>query len=183
MLTSCSKLPQAEMDAAAAAIDSAKTVGADIYVHELFVALQDSMNIATVNIETQKSKFFKNYTPAKEQLIRVAQFAGEVKQKSEIRKEELKVEIQNTIAEVKALIESDRQLVQQAPRGKEGTSALVAIKAEIDAVETAINESTALYETGDYIATLDKVKAAKEKASAINTELTEVIEKYKGKKK
>ena len=179
ILTSCSKVPQAEIDAANAAIEVAKTAGADVYVHDNFVALQDSMNSVMVSIESQKSNFIKNYSSAKEGLEGVTQFAGEVKQQADTRKEELKIDIQNTIAEVKTLIESNRQLILEAPRGKEGTSALVAIKGEIDAVESSINETSTLFETGDYMASLTKANAAREKAMSINTELTEVIAKYK----
>ncbi len=179
LLTSCSKVPQTEIDAANAAIEQARTAGADIYVHEEFVLLQDSLNSVMVSIESKKSKFIKNYSTAKEHLTGVTQLAGEVKQQAETRKEKLKLEIQNTIAEVKTLIETNRQLILEAPKGKEGTSALVAIKGEIDGIETLINETSTMFETGDYLATLDKAKAAKEKATSINTELTDVIAKYK----
>ena len=179
ILSSCSKVPQAEIDAANAAIEQAKLAGAEVYVSEEFVALQDSMNSVLVSIESEGSKFIKTYASAKENLAGVTQFAGEVQQQAENRKEELKMEIQNMIAEVKTLIESNRQLILEAPRGKEGTSALIAIKGEVDAVETSINETSTLFEAGDYMICLDKAKAAKEKATAINSELSEVIAKYK----
>ncbi|MEZ5195783.1 MAG: hypothetical protein R2764_05125 [Bacteroidales bacterium] len=115
VLTSCSKVPQVEIDAAKAAIEEAKSAGADVYVHDNFVALQDSLNNIMVSIESENSKFFKNYSTAKEHLAVVTQYAGEVKQQAETRKEELKVEIQSTIAEVKTLIESNRQLILEAP--------------------------------------------------------------------
>lgn len=183
VLTSCSSVPQAEIDAANAAIEQAKSAGADVYVNENFVTLQDSLNNAMVIIETQKSKFFSDYATAKEHLAGVTQFAAEVQQLAEIRKEEVKVEVQNTIAEVKTLIESNRQLVLEAPKGKEGAAALVAINGEIDAVEASINEASTLFETGDYITTLDKANVAKAKASSINTELTDVIAKHKTNKR
>ncbi len=179
LLTSCSEVPQTEIDAANAAIEQAKAAGADVYVSENFVALQDSLNGVMVNIESQKSKFIKNYAAAKEQLAGVTQLAGEVEQLAETRKDELKLEIQNTIAEVNTLIVTNRQLILEAPKGKEGTSALVVIKGEIDGIETSINETSTMFETGDYLATLDKAKAAKEKATSINTELSDVIAKYK----
>jgi hypothetical protein len=172
-------VPQVEIDAANLAVEQARSSGADVYVYDNFVALQDSLNNVMVSIESQKSKLIKNYSTAKEHLAGVTQFAGEVKQQAETSKEELKVEIQNTITEVKGMIESNRQLILEAPKGKEGTSALAAIKGEVDGLETSINETSNLFETGDYIATLDKARAAKEKAAAINAELTEVITKYK----
>jgi hypothetical protein len=179
VFTGCSKMPQAEIDATNMAIEQAKSVGADVYVHDSFMALQDSMNSVMVMVEAQNSKLIKNYAKAKEQLAGVSQFASEVQLQAETRIEEVKAEIQSNITEVKALIDSNRQLCTEAPKGKEGTSALMAIKAEIDAVETSINESASMFESGDYAATLDKTKAAKEKASAINTELSDVIAKYK----
>lgn len=179
LLTSCSDEPQAEIDAARAAIEQARVAGADIYVHESYVTLQDSLSGVMINIESKKSKFIKNYSTSREQLAGVTQFAGEVEQQAETRKGELKVEIQNTITEVKSLIETNRQLILQAPKGKEGTSALLAIKAELDAIETSIGDTQAMIENGDYLAALDKAKAAKEKATAINTELSNVIAKYK----
>lgn len=168
-----------EIASANAAIEQAKAAGAEVYAHDSYVALKDSMNHVMVKIESQKSKFIKNYSEAKGELAGVTHFAGLVTKQAETGKDELKVEIQKTIAEVKTLIEADRQLILQAPRGKEGTTALLAIKAEVDAVEMSINETSALMEKGDYMATLNKAKAAKEKATSINTELTNVIAKYK----
>jgi phage host-nuclease inhibitor protein Gam len=179
LFTGCSKLPQAEIDAANAAIEQAKAAGADIYVNDSYVALQDSLNAVMVRIETEKSKFIKNYGSSKEELAGVTNYAGEVKQLAETRLEELKLEIEENIAAVNALVEANRQLLTQAPKGKEGTSALVAIKGEIDAIEASIKETDEMLNNGEYMATQDKVNAAKEKANSINTELSEVIAKYK----
>jgi hypothetical protein len=179
VFTSCSKLPQTEIDATNAAIEETKLAGAEIYVHDSYVALQDSLKAVMVTIEAQQSKFIKNYSASKEQLAGLVVYAQQVKLQAETRKEEIKIEAQNTIAEVKALIVTNNQLVLEAPKGKEGTSALLAIKGELSAIETTINEASALLESGEYLPSLDKAKAAKEKATAINTELSEVIAKYK----
>jgi hypothetical protein len=179
LFTGCAKLPQTEIDAANTAVEQAKAAGAEVYVHDNYIALQDSLKGVMVKIESEKSKFIKNYASSKEALAGVTQFAGEVKQQAETRIEELKVEIDKTIAEVKTLIEANRKLVLEAPKGKEGTSALVAIKGEIDAIETSINETITMIEDGDYLATHHKAMALKEKATSINTELSTVIAKYK----
>ncbi|MCF8381177.1 MAG: hypothetical protein K9H49_16515 [Bacteroidales bacterium] len=182
LFTSCSKVPQAEIDAANLAIEEANLAGAEVYVHDAYVALQDSLNSVMVTIEAQESKFIKNYSQAKENLAGVTAYAQEVKLQAETRKEEVKVEAQNTINEVNALLESNKTLLLQAPKGKEGTSALMAIKAELATIETTIADATANFETLGYNVVLEKVSAAKENAVAINTELTEVIAKYKGKR-
>lgn len=179
LLSGCSEVPQAEIDATNAAIEEAKTAGADIYVHLEYVALQDSLNAVMTSIEAQESRFLKNYAGTKESLAGVTQFAQEVTQAAKTRQEELKLEIQSTIAEVKTLIETNRQLILEAPRGKEGTSALIAIKGELNTIEESVNEANSMFENGEYQATFDKVTAAKEKASSINAELEGVIAKYK----
>lgn len=179
IFTGCSKLPQAEIDAVNAAIEEAKTAGAELYVPESYIALQDSLSAVMVGIEAQESKLIKNYSTAKEELASVALYAGEVKQQAESKKEALKVEIMNTIAEVKALIETNRQLIMEAPRGKEGTTALMAIKDELNALEVSITEAGNMLENGEYLSTHDKAEATKAKALSINAELTEVIAKYK----
>lgn len=179
LLTGCSKVPQAEIDMANAAIAEAELAGADVYMHERYVALQDSMNGVMAYIEKQNSKVFKSFSKAKEQLAGVQQLAVNVKQETELRKEELKAEILAIIEEVKVMNESSRQLILEAPRGKEGTSALVEIKGEIDAIDASLIETAPMIENGEYFPALDKVKAAKDKAGMINTELSEVIAKYK----
>ena len=183
LLTSCSTLPQVELDAAQAAFENAVTSGAESYVPESYLALEDSLNGVMEMIEIQKSKLIKNYAGVKEGLEGVTLFANEVTQMAEVREEELKEEIASTIAEVKSLIETNRQLILEAPKGKEGNSALVAIKGELDAIEIAISETAVLFENGEYQASYNKAVVAKEKNLAINTELSDVISKYKGKTK
>jgi len=178
VFTSCSKAPQAEIDAANAAVEAARTAGADVYLPENFVALQDSLNAVLANVEATNSKFIKNFSTAKEGLAGVTQMANDLVQQTATRKEEVKVEIQTAITDVKALVEEDKQLITKAPRGKEGATALNAIRTELAAVETAIAEVEAAQGQGDDMATLDKAKAAKEKATAIKTELEDVIAKY-----
>ena len=179
IFTGCTQLPQTEIDAANAAIEEARVAGAEIYLHESFVSLQDSLNVVMLNMESEQSKFMKNYTIVKEQLAGVVQYAQEVKLSAEVRKEEMNAEVLKAISEVQELVAANRQLILDAPKGKEGTSALDAISAELAAVEVAIDEVNTAVEAADFMAAFDKIFAAKEKAASINTELTEVISKYK----
>ena len=182
LITACSKLPQAEIDQANLAIDSARIAGADVYVPEDFLSLQDSLKAVMEDVEAQKSKLFKNYGSAQEKLVQVAQLAKEVEAKAEVRKVEVKNEVDTLLTEMATLIEENKQLIAKAPRGKEGASALEAMKNEIATIETSVSEATALRDSGDLMAALDKVKAAKDQATALNTELKDVIAKYKGRK-
>ena len=182
LFSSCAKVPQAEVDAATAAIQEVKDAGADLYVPEAYQALVDSMKSANEKIEVAKAKWFPSYTKAKATLAAVSQMAVDTKAKSEARKVELKAEVEAMIVEVKALVEENKALIAKAPRGKEGREALEAIKSDVAVAETTVTEVEALLANGDLIGSNDKIKAAKEKATAIKAELEEAIAKKGGKK-
>lgn len=178
LFSSCGKVPQAEIDAAFAALDSAKTAGADVYLAEDFAALQDSMKAITESVEAQKSKFFASYGDIKAKLASVNEQAVAAVAKTEARKEEVKQEIATLQSEVTTLQTQNNELVAKAPKGKEGKAALEAIKADITLIDTTLGEVGTQAAAGDLMGALDKAKAAKEKAVAINTELNDVIAKY-----
>ena len=175
----CSNVPQEEIDSARAAIDHAKLAGAERYTPDLYLALQDSMNAVLVRLESEQSKLIKNFSDIKVELEEVIQLADEVTLKTGERKEMLKEEILATISEVKSLIDENRKLLLEAPRGKEGTSALVAIRGEIDAVDAAIDEARIMMDQGDYLTIHEKALAARVSAENIHTELSGVIATYK----
>ena len=181
LFSSCAKVPQTEIDAATAAVAEVKDSGADMYVPEAYTALQDSLKSANENVEVAKAKWFPNYSRAKEQLAVVSQMAVDTKAKAEARKVELKAEVETMIVEVKALVEENKALIAKAPKGKEGREALEAIKSDVAVAETTVTEVEALLANGDLLGSNDKIKAAKEKATAIKTELEEAIAKKGGK--
>lgn len=183
ILSSCGKIPQAEIDAANTAIEAAKTAGADVYVAADFAALQDSMNVVNQKVEEQNGKFFKSYKDVSARLTVVSQLATEVQSKTEVRKEEIRQEVAALQAEVAQLNAQNNELVAQAPKGKEGTAALEAIKGDISMVDASMTEVAGQLAADQLMPALDKAKAAKEKAVALNTELSEVIAKYSKKKK
>jgi hypothetical protein len=184
LLTSCGKVPQAEINAAIVSIEAAQAAGAEQYASLEFNALQDSMKAVNQEIEVQKGKLFKNFDNVSAKLMVVNQMAADVKLKAEARIAEIKSEIASIKEEVVALNKNNNELLAQAPKGKEGTAALEAIKADIAVVEASMSEATNLLNNNQLIEALDKVNAAKLKAVALNTELSNVIAKYnKGKKK
>jgi hypothetical protein len=182
VLSSCSKVPQAELDAAKAAIEDARTSGADLYAPAEFNALQDSLNSVNVLIEASKGKMFASFADVKTKLAQINELSLTVKANAETRKAEIQSEVDAVMAEVNSLVVEAKNLVANAPKGKEGKAAVDAISAEITTVEAAIAEATTLVEQGKWIEALDKLNASKEKVSAINAELQSVIEKFKGKR-
>ena len=179
VFTSCAKAPQAEIDAAKAALEQAKTAQADLYVESDYLAVQDSLNAVMVEIEAQSSKLFKSYGKSKEKLVVVTTQATELVAKTDVRKEEIKTEVATAEAATLALIEENNALVAKAPKGKEGKEAIEAIKLDLTAITASVGEVSGLVANGDLLGAQTKVNAAQQKATQINTELKTVLEKAK----
>ena len=179
IFTSCAKPPQAEIDAAKAALEQAKTAQADLYVEADFLAVQDSLNAVMNEIEAQSSKLFKSYGAAKEKLAVVTTQATELVAKTDVRKEEIKTEVASAESATMALIEENNALLAKAPKGKEGKEAIEAIKLDLTNITASVGEVSGLVASGDLLGAQTKVNAAKQKATDINTELKTVLEKAK----
>jgi multidrug efflux pump subunit AcrA (membrane-fusion protein) len=179
LFTSCAKPPQAELDAAKAALEQAKAAQADLYVEADFLAVQDSLNAVNVEIEAQSSKLFKNYGKAKEKLVTITTQATELVAKTEVRKEEIKTEVATAEAATQALIEENNALLAKAPKGKEGKEAIEAIKLDLTNITASVGEVSGLVASGDLLGAQTKINAAQQKATEINTELKTVLEKAK----
>ena len=185
-LASCAKPPVAEIEAAKAAIESAKTAGADRYVPESFNAASEALKSAEAAVAEQDSKFalFRNYDAAKTTLASVSTLSTKAVDETTAKKAALKAEVTQAVTDLTTLITDNKALLAKAPKGKEGKAALEAIGQEIAVVETVNTEVTAGLANNEDILTLsEKIKPAVEKAKAINTELTDVIAKVKGGKK
>jgi len=179
LFTGCAKLPEVEIANAKAAVEAAKVAEADRYVPAEYQALSDSLNAAMTEIENQKSKFamFRSYKNVTAKLNNVVVLAEPVKEYALIRKEEVKEEAQQMLAEATTLVSEVNTLIARAPRGKEGKEALEAIKNDLALVEATLAEVSTLIESGDYMTALDKVNAATEKGNSLKMELEEVIAK------
>ncbi|MEI6047444.1 MAG: hypothetical protein WCS03_00970 [Bacteroidota bacterium] len=182
VLSGCGKKPQVEIDATNAAIEAAKTAEAAVYVPAEFAAVQDSMTAIMADVAVQEGKLFKKFGPAKLKLEATLALANKVAANAVVKKEEVKKEVETSLTEIKAVIEENTTLMKKAPRGKEGAAVLEQIKTEMATIEASVVESQGLYDKGTFMDALNKVKAAKERATGINTELKDAIAKVKGRK-
>jgi len=180
-LAGCSKVPQEQIDAARLSIESAKAAEADVYAPNEYSALQNDLNAITTSIEAENSKTFKNFKEQTAQLNDLIIRADKVKENAAVAKEQAGVEVQGFFTEINNLIAENKDLMTKAPKGKEGAAVLVEIRNEMVVIEGAVAEANTMYAEGKYMAARDKVKAAIENVTAINTELKEAIAKVRRK--
>jgi len=179
LLAGCAKEPSEQINAAKAALDSAKALEADRYVPEEYTALQDSLNAALAMVEEQNSKFAltRNFDKAQKNLEDVITMSDQTRQNAVTRKDETRMEVQQTLAEVKAALQESKELIAEAPKGKEGKAALAEIQNELTVVESSMNEVTVLINNGDYLTARDKANAGLAKVQSLNEELKGAIAK------
>jgi hypothetical protein len=176
-LSSCGKVPQAKIDAVNAAIDSAKTLQADVYVPASLAAVLDSMKVINTQVEAKKSKLFKNFKDVEVKLDQALAAAQKVQTDAVAKKEEVKKSTETLLTDIKAVIEENGKLLKKAPRGKEGAAVLEQMKTEMTGVETSVTDAQGMYDKGAYMDAFNKVTAAKATADKINGELKEVMKK------
>ena len=178
-LSSCGKAPQEKIDATNAAIATAQTAEAAVYVPAEFAAVQDSMKAINAAIEVQNSKLFKKFGPIGVKLDETLAAANKVAADAAVKKEEVKKEVEGLMTSIKAVVEENAGLMKKAPRGKEGAAVLEQIKTETATIEASIVEAQGMYDKAAYMDALNKVKAANDRAVGINTELKEAIAKVR----
>jgi len=177
VLSSCGKKPQAEIDATNAAITAAQTAEANVYVPAEFTALQDSMNAVMAEITAQESKLFKKFGPAKEKLAATLALANQVAANAAVKKEEVKKEAEGLLTSIKTVVAENAKLLPKLPRGKEGAAVIEQMKADLATVDASVVEAQGLYDKGTYMDALNKIKAANDRATALNAEIKEVLTK------
>ncbi|MFZ2287988.1 MAG: hypothetical protein WAV93_13505 [Bacteroidales bacterium] len=178
LMTSCAKVPQEALDAASAALESAKTVQTDVYFPAEFAALNDSLTVMLQNIETQKSKTAKDFKAIKANAEAITLKAGELAGGVEAKKAEVKAEAETMMTEATALLDEAKALILKAPKGKEGKAVVEEIKNELTVIETSLTDAKGLFDGGtNYMQVVDKVKAATEGLNGIIAELKEAMAK------
>jgi len=176
-LAACGKVPQAQIDATNAAIEAAKAAEANVYLPAEFAAVQDSMNVIQADIETQKSKLFKNFGDVKVKLDETLALANQVAANVGAKKDEVKKEAETLLNDIKAVVAENGTLIPKLPRGKEGQAVIDQIKAELETVNASVVETQGLYDKGSFMDALNKIKAAKDKADSLNAEIKEALTK------
>lgn len=185
MMVGCQKAPQADIDAAKAAIESARTAEAGDYAQDSLRAAEDSWSQLDAELKAQDAKFalFRSYKKATE-LAQATKAAGEkAKGDAEAKKEQVKQEVTQLMTEAKTTLDEAKALLEKAPKGKGTQADLEQMKADLAGVDTTMNEAQQAFDAGKYLDAKSKVEAAKANATNVKTAVEQAIEARKGKKK
>ena len=172
-LGACAQAPQQEIDGAKAAIEAARSL--EKYAPEAFKQASDALNTAVAEVEAQNGKFAltRSYSQAKQLLAHATEAASKAKAAGEAKREEVKKTAEVVWQEAQTALDAAKAAVETAPRGKGTDADIAAMKADLDAQATALNEAQSAFRSGDYLTAQSKAESVKTMATQISNDIAQ----------
>jgi len=181
-MIACAKPPQADIDAAKAAMDDAQPM-AEKWASTEWQAAQSNMSAAQAEIDAQNQKWFKNYDKAKELLAQTKSSAEAAKAAATTNMETAKNEANTAIADATSALEAAKTALAGAPKGKDTKADLALFQQDLDGLGTTLTEAQTALQAQDYNTAKDKANSVKEKAASISDQVAQAAAKKAGAKK
>ncbi len=169
----CSKPPTDAVNAAKAALETAREAGAADYALESLGAAERAQTDLEVEIAAQEQKFslLRSYAKAEELATAAQAAAAEATQDAAAGKEAARTEATTLMDSVRATLAEVKELVDKAPRGKGTRAEIDAMKADVAAVESGVGDIDAAILEGQYLDALAKAQAASETLDQVKAEI------------
>ena len=169
--TGCAKPPQEAIDAAKAAVESAKSAGAADYASDQLQRAQTALADLESELKVQEDKFFKSYTKANE-LAAAAKAAGEeAASAAATGKEAMKAEVVSMMDAAKTELAAVRDMLAKAPRGKGTQADLATLKADLDGVEAAFTEVQGMLDSGAVKDAMSRMEGLKSTLATVRSDI------------
>lgn len=159
----CEKPPLAEIDAASASVEKARSAQAATYAASDLARLEDSLRTAKAEVQRQNDRLFPSYEKVKTSLAWVETQGPQVVEKAHKAKEELRNQTKSLIDAAAAAVASADQMLAEAPKGK-GT------QQDIELIQSDLTELRGLLETARQHLAAERFNEAQTSARSIKTE-------------
>jgi len=135
------------------------------------------MVAAMAEVTLQDSKMFKNYDQAKQLLAQVKIDSEALKEKAAAEKQRQLEQAISELTAAREAVATAAELVANAPKGKGSAADIMAMKADVAGLETALGEVQPIIDAGDYAAATEKATVINDKATAVAEEVRGVMAK------
>jgi hypothetical protein len=183
MVVACGKPPQAEIDAAKAALEAARAAAADKWAETDYQTAESSLSNAEAEVDAQAQKWFKNYDKAKELMETAKADAERAAAAAVANKETAKNEATAAIADATTALEEAKTALAGAPKGKDTKADLELFKQDLEGLAATLTEAQAAMDGEDYYGAKDKASSVKEKATSISDQIAQAAAKRAGRRK
>lgn len=175
-VASCAKPPEADIQAARAALDSARAAGAVEYASQSLTVAEDAMAKLDAEIQAQQGRFFmvRSYDQARQEATTAAAAARLATSEAVMAKEKARSESSELLARANTLLTEAGELLAVAPAGKGTAMDIAAMTADVQSASQTLQEAQQAFDAGRYqeasakasgaVAAIEGVKAAIEQA-------------------
>lgn len=169
-LCACAKPPQAEMQAAQAALEKAKSTGADIYAPEAWSHAQESLAQAKAEMDAQTGRFgiLRSYDKTRQLILKVQGDAAKAGNDAATAKVQVQLEAQSGIVAAKSALAEANAALATAPAGKDRKADTEAIRADIEALKGLETEAETAFAAENFV-------TAKQRAGQVRQKATDIV--------
>lgn len=184
LMVGCAKPPQDAINAAMSALDAAKPLASE-YAADSLRAAEDAKAALDAELKVQQDKFalFRSYKKSDELVNDLKAKAEKAAADGNAGKEQAKNDATAAINDATTALTDAKMQIEKAPKGKGTAADLEAMKADLTAAESTINEANAAMQGEKYKDAKAKADAAKASAANVVSQIQAAIEAKKGGKK
>ena len=179
----CAKPPQDSISAAMSAMDAAKPLASE-YAADSLRAVEDAKAALDVELKAQEDKFalFRSYKKTDELVADLKAKADKAAADAAAGKEQAKNDATTAITDATTALNDAKAMLDKAPKGKGTQADLEAMKADLTAAESTINDANAAMSSESYKDAKAKADAAKASAANVSSQVQAAIDAKLGKK-
>lgn len=177
VLVGCAKPPQAEIDEAKGAVQTAVSAEASDYAGDSLRSAQDAVAQLDQELKAQEEKFalFRSYKKASE-LAAAAKAAGEkAEADAKAGKDAARQAAETMMAEANALLTEVKEMLDKAPKGKGTAADLEMMKSDLAGVESSLADAQNSFNAEKYLEAKSKIEAAMSGANSVKSALEQAM--------
>ncbi len=167
----CGSPPQAELDAAQAALDAARQVEADVYAPDAYNRAKNTLADARAKVEQS------DYEAAKTAAVQAKDQAEQARSLAGTNKQQMMTDAQNIANRVSTGLGDARTALDGAPRGKGADDDLDQLRADLSQAEASLSDARNNLNSGNVKSALDQAKSADSKLSSVQSAVQVAMKK------
>lgn len=183
LMVGCAKPPQNGIDAAVSALDAAKPLASE-YATGSLQAAEDAQAALQAELKAQQDKFalFRSYKKADELVADLKAKSDKAAADAAAGQEQAKNDATAAITAATTALNDATALLEKAPKGKGAAADLEAMKNDLTAAASTINDANTAMSSSNYKDAKAKADAAAASAANVSSQVQAAIDAKMGKK-
>jgi hypothetical protein len=170
--------PQADLDAAKAALDGARAAGAEKYASSELSAAQGAFDDAKAVFSAESEKMFKDWATVAPKIADAKAKADRAASASQQAKARAKGAAEAAIAAASTAVQGSRTSLDAAPAGKGTEGDIEQLRSSLDSADADLSTARSAVSREDFETATSKASGAKDKAVAVATGVETATARY-----